>query len=115
MAWPMSKLVPRGMSSSNVVARGLGSDLSPQTRIPGCARRSLRTCPARHGSAPDHYDFNNLMGLTQKSMWPAAKAMLHSVYDHSDAAAVQTRFDPLLDYVEERLPLSSTSTVPVPR
>ena len=50
-----------------------------------------------------HYAFN-LMGVTPKSMWPAVKAMLHSVNDQPEAAAVQAQFDRLLDYVEEKLP-----------
>jgi putative transposase len=37
-------------------------------------------------------------------MWPAVKAMLHSVYDQPDAAAVHAQFDRLLDYVAEKLP-----------
>jgi len=42
--------------------------------------------------------------VTPKSMWPAVKAMLHSVYDQPDAAAVHAQFDRLLDYVADRLP-----------
>jgi transposase-like protein len=37
-------------------------------------------------------------------MWPAVKAMLHSVYDQPDASAVHAQFDRLLDYVEAKLP-----------
>ena len=37
-------------------------------------------------------------------MWPAVKAMLHSVYDQPDAASVHAQFDRLLDYVSEKLP-----------
>ena len=44
------------------------------------------------------------MSVTPKSMWPAVKAMLHSVYDQPDAAAVHAQFDRLLDYVSEKLP-----------
>jgi putative transposase len=44
------------------------------------------------------------MSVTPKSMWPAVKAMLHSVYDQPDATAVQAQFDRLLDYVETKLP-----------
>ena len=29
------------------------------------------------------------MSVTPKSMWPAVKAMLHSVYDQPDAASVE--------------------------
>src|SRR4051794_14546086 len=46
----------------------------------------------------------NLMSICPKSMWPAVKAMLHSVYDQPDATAVDAQFDRLLDYVEEKLP-----------
>jgi putative transposase len=44
------------------------------------------------------------MSVCPKSMWPAVKAMLHSVYDQPDADAVNAQFDRLLDYVEEKLP-----------
>ncbi len=37
-------------------------------------------------------------------MWPAVKAMLHSVYDQPDATAVSAHFDRLIDYVTEKLP-----------
>ncbi len=46
----------------------------------------------------------NLMSVTPKSMWPAVKAMLHSVYDQPDAEAVNAQFDRLLDYVDGKLP-----------
>ena len=46
----------------------------------------------------------NLMSVTPKSMWPAVKAMLHSVYDQPDAEAVNAQFDRLLDYVDDKLP-----------
>ena len=46
----------------------------------------------------------NLMGITPKNMWPAVKAMLHSVYDQPDAASVHAQFDRLLDYVSGKLP-----------
>ena len=44
------------------------------------------------------------MAVTPKAMWPAVKAMLHSVYDQPDAPAVHAQFDRLLDYVGDRLP-----------
>lgn len=44
------------------------------------------------------------MVITPKSMWPAVKAMLHSVYDQPDTASVNAQFDRLLDYVGEKLP-----------
>ncbi|MGD8151520.1 transposase, partial [Ornithinimicrobium sp. Y1694] len=50
-----------------------------------------------------HYSAN-LMSVTPKSMWPAVKAMLHSVYDQPDASAVHAQFDRLIDYVTDKLP-----------
>ncbi|NYF97438.1 IS256 family transposase [Janibacter cremeus] len=50
-----------------------------------------------------HYSAN-LMDVTPKSMWPAVKAMLHSVYDQPDAPSVQAQFDRLIEYVDEKLP-----------
>ena len=44
------------------------------------------------------------MYVCPKSMWPAVKAMLHSVYDQPDADGVNAQFDRLLDYVEDKLP-----------
>lgn len=46
----------------------------------------------------------NLMSICPKGMWPAVKAMLHSVYDQPEAQAVGAQFDRLLDYVGEKLP-----------
>jgi putative transposase len=61
--------------------------------LPGAVWQRCRT----------HYAAN-LMSVTPKSMWPAVKAMLHSVYDQPDAAAVHAQFDRLLDYVDGKLP-----------
>ena len=61
--------------------------------LPGAVWQRCRT----------HYAAN-LMGITPKSMWPAVKAMLHSVYDQPDGPAVQAQFERLLDYVQDRLP-----------
>ena len=44
------------------------------------------------------------MSVTPKALWPAVKAMLHSVYDQPDADAVNAQFDRLLDYVDGKLP-----------
>ena len=44
------------------------------------------------------------MAVCPKSMWPAVKAMLHSVYDQPTADAVNAQFDRLLEYTEDRLP-----------
>jgi putative transposase len=44
------------------------------------------------------------MAACPKPAWPGVKALLHSVYDQPDAAAVQAQFDKLLDSVADPLP-----------
>jgi transposase-like protein len=44
------------------------------------------------------------MSVTPKSMWPAVKAMLHSVCDQPDAPSVNAQSGRLLDYVDGKLP-----------
>ena len=61
--------------------------------LPGASWQRCRT----------HYAAN-LMSICPKSMWPAVKAMLHSVYDQPDAPAVAAQFDRLIDYVGDKLP-----------
>ena len=90
---------------ADLVARGLGgvrlvtSDAhvglveAIAANLPGASWQRCRT----------HYAAN-LMSVTPKSMWPAVKAMLHSVYDQPDTPAVLAQFDRLLDYVEAKLP-----------
>jgi len=61
--------------------------------LPGATWQRCRT----------HYAAN-LMSVTPKALWPAVKAMLHSVYDQPDAASVNAQYDRLLDYVHDKLP-----------
>ena len=88
-------LVARGLSGVRLVT----SDAHPglveavAANLAGAAWQRCRT----------HYAAN-LMSVTPKSMWPAVKAMLHSVYDQPDRPAVHAQFDRLLDYVAEKLP-----------
>ena len=88
-------LVARGLAGVRLVT----SDAHPGLKdaiaanLPGATWQRCRT----------HYAAN-LMSVTPKSMWPAVKAMLHSVYDQPDAPAVHAQFDRLLDYVAEKLP-----------
>jgi transposase-like protein len=44
------------------------------------------------------------MSATPKSAWGWVKALLHSVYDQPDAAAVHAQFDRILDALAEKLP-----------
>lgn len=75
----LADLVARGLSGVKLVTSdahaGLKQAIAPN--LPGATWQRCRT----------RYAFN-LMGVTPKSMWPAVKAMLHSVYDQPDAPAV---------------------------
>ncbi len=91
----LADLVARGLGGVRLVTsdahKGLVEAIA--ANLPGAAWQRCRT----------HYSAN-LMSVTPKSMWPAVKAMLHSVYDQPDAAAVHAQFDRLIDYVTEKLP-----------
>lgn len=88
-------LVARGLTGVQLVT----SDAHPGLKdaiaanLPGTAWQRCRT----------HYAAN-LMSVTPKSMWPAVKAMLHSVYDQPTKVDVHAQFDRTLDYVAEKLP-----------
>jgi putative transposase len=88
-------LVARGLGGVRLVTSDAHAGLveAVAANLPGAAWQRCRT----------HYAAN-LMGICPKSMWPAVKAMLHSVYDQPDAQAVHAQFDRLLDYVAEKLP-----------
>jgi putative transposase len=88
-------LVARGLAGVRLVTSDAHTGLKDAiaANLPGATWQRCRT----------HYAAN-LMGITPKSMWPAVKAMLHSVYDQPDATAVNAQFDRLLDYVSEKLP-----------
>ena len=88
-------LAARGLTGVRLVTSDAHAGLveAIAANLPGASWQRCRT----------HYAFN-LMGVTPKSMWPAVKAMLHSVYDQPDATAVHAQFDRLLDYGQEKLP-----------
>ena len=88
-------LVARGLAGVRLVTSDAHQGLveAIAANLPGTAWQRCRT----------HYAAN-LMGVTPKAMWPAVKAMLHSVYDQPDKPAVHAQFDRLLDYVEGKLP-----------
>ncbi len=46
----------------------------------------------------------NLMSVTPKVSWGWVKAMLHSIYDQPDAAAVHAQFDRVVDTLTDKLP-----------
>ena len=88
-------LVARGLSGVLLVTsdahRGLIEAIA--ANLPGASWQRCRT----------HYAAN-LMTVTPKNLWPAVKAMLHSVYDQPDQYAVNAQFERLLDYVDAKLP-----------
>ncbi|OFT21604.1 transposase [Dermabacter sp. HMSC08H10] len=87
--------VARGLSGVRLVTSDAHQGIveAIAANLPGAAWQRCRT----------HYAAN-LMSITPKSLWPAVKAMLHSVYDQPDADAVHAQFDRLLDYTAEKLP-----------
>jgi putative transposase len=88
-------LVARGLHGVLLITSDAHAGLveAIAANLPGTAWQRCRT----------HYAAN-LMSVCPKSAWPAVKAMLHSVYDQPDAAAVHAQFDKLLDQVGTRLP-----------
>ena len=88
-------LVARGLDGVRLVTSDAHAGLvdAVAANLPGASWQRCRT----------HYSAN-LMSVTPKSMWPAVKAMLHSVYDQPDAPAVHAQFDRLIDYVTDKLP-----------
>ena len=88
-------LVARGLAGVRLVTSDahVGLREAIAANLPGASWQRCRT----------HYAAN-LMSVTPKSMWPAVKAMLHSVYDQPDATSVHAQFDRLLDYVDGKLP-----------
>lgn len=87
--------VARGLSGVRLVTSDAHQGIveAIAANLPGAVWQRCRT----------HYAAN-LMSITPKSLWPAVKAMLHSVYDQPDADAVHVQFDRLLDYTAEKLP-----------
>lgn len=88
-------LSARGLSGVKLVTSDAHSGLvaAITATIPGAAWQRCRT----------HYAAN-LMSATPKSSWPWVKALLHSIYDQPDAAAVHAQFARVVDALNEKLP-----------
>jgi putative transposase len=88
-------LTARGLTGVRLVTsdahRGLVEAIG--ATLPGAAWQRCRT----------HYAAN-LMAATPKASWPWVRALLHSVYDQPDAAAVHAQFDRVLDALSDKLP-----------
>src|SRR5450755_334572 len=82
------ELTARGLAGVALVTsdvhRGLTEAIG--ATVPGASWQRCRT----------HYTAN-LMSATPKSAWGWVKALLHSVYDQSDAESVHAQFDRVLD------------------
>jgi putative transposase len=96
-AWNVffADLVARGLRGVALVTSDAHAGLVEATaaNLPGASWQRCRT----------HYAAN-LMSICPKSTWPGVKAMLHSVYDQPDTAAVNAQFDKLIDAVTGPLP-----------
>jgi len=55
------------------------------------------------------------MGVAPKRMWPAVKAMLHSVDGQPGAAAVQAQFDRVLDTFRRSCPRCLSTSIALVR
>jgi putative transposase len=83
-------LVARGLSGVALVTSDAHTGLVDAigANLPGASWQRCRT----------HYTVN-LMSVCPKHAWGGVKAMLHSVFDQIDAAAVHAQYDKLLDHV----------------
>ena len=88
-------LTARGLSGVKLVTsdahRGLRAAI--EATLPGAAWQRCRT----------HYAAN-LMSVTPKNSWGWVKALLHSIYDQPDEAAVHAQFDRVLEALAGKLP-----------
>jgi putative transposase len=88
-------LTARGLTGVKLVTSDAHAGLvaAIAATLPGAAWQRCRT----------HYAAN-LMSATPKSSWGWVKALLHSIYDQPDAAAVHAQFDRVVDALEGKLP-----------
>ena len=88
-------LVARGLTGVRLVTSDAHTGLVAAigATLPGATWQRCRT----------HYAAN-LMSATPKASWGWVKALLHSVYDQPDAAAVHAQFDRILDNLHDKLP-----------
>jgi transposase-like protein len=88
-------LTVRGLSGVSLVTSDAHSGLvgALGATLPGASWQRCRT----------HYAAN-LMAITPKSSWGWVKALLHSVYDQPDTAAVHAQFDRIVDALTDKLP-----------
>ena len=89
----------------SLVARGLtGVSLVTSDAHPGLVAAVGATLPGASWQRCRTHYAANLMSVTPKSSWGWVKALLHSVYDQPDAAAVHAQFDRIVDALTDKLP-----------
>jgi putative transposase len=89
----------------DLVARGLtGVALVTSDAHAGLVDAVGATLPAAAWQRCRTHYAANLMSITPKSQWGWVKALLHSVYDQPDAAAVHDQFDRVLEGLHDKLP-----------
>jgi putative transposase len=89
----------------DLVARGLtGVALVTSDAHAGLVEAIGATLPAAGWQRCRTHYAANLMSITPKSQWGWVKALLHSVYDQPDAAAVHAQFDRVLAGLHDKLP-----------
>ena len=89
----------------DLVARGLtGVALVTSDAHAGLVDAVGATLPAAAWQRCRTHYAANLMSITPKSQWGWVKALLHSVYDQPDAAAVHAQFDRVLEGLHDKLP-----------
>jgi len=89
----------------DLVARGLtGVALVTSDAHAGLVDAIGATLPAAAWQRCRTHYAANLMSITPKSQWGWVKALLHSVYDQPDAAAVHAQFDRVLEGLYDKLP-----------
>ncbi|TAK31890.1 MAG: IS256 family transposase [Myxococcaceae bacterium] len=88
-------LTARGLTGVKLVTSDAHAGLTGAiaATLPGASWQRCRT----------HYAAN-LMSVTPKASWGWVKALLHSVYDQPDAAAVHAQFDRVVDALATKLP-----------
>ena len=88
-------LTARGLSGVSLVTSDAHTGLVAAlgATLPGASWQRCRT----------HYAAN-LMAVTPKASWGWVRALLHSVYDQPDAAAVHAQFNRIVDALADKLP-----------
>jgi putative transposase len=89
----------------DLTARGLsGVALVTSDAHAGLVAAIGATLPAASWQRCRTHYAANLMSVTPKSAWGWVRALLHSVYDQPDAAAVNAQFDRVLDSLSGKVP-----------